>query len=534
MKKRAIIYTRVSTDEQNNGYSPADQKDKLYKYCEHNNIEIVGFFHDDASGKSFNRPEWINIVQFIKKNPSYVDNILFLKWDRFSRSVAESYITIRDLKKLGVEPQSIEQPLDFEIPESKMMLAVYLAIPEVDNDRRALNVFHGMRRAKKEGRWLGGSLRGYKNVRDEKNKPTIIPEGAKQEELIRAAFTEYASGLYNIEELRRKLNKEGLTLGRCAFWTLLRNKGYIGKVFVPAYKEEAAYWVDGVHEGIIDEQTFYAVQDILEGRKKNQPNKIQTIRDEFPLRGFLSCPRCNSNLTASASKGKMGTKFFYYHCGNGCKERQKALNVNDKFSEMLNKITSNHQSMSLFAKILKEEFKNKNTTGRTELEKIQKEIGRQNQRVKNAKDLMLDGDLTANEYKEMKVEIEVQLNKLGLEEDRFREGIENYNQVIDDSVEVLKTLGGYYKSKGTATKQRIVSSVFPEKLTFENNEYRTPKINRAVLLLCRVSSLSNGTKKEKHTVSDMLSCQVAYGLHLSNFIDDFHALKTMMNTSLRF
>ncbi len=279
-------------------------------------------------------------------------------------------------------------------------------------------------------------------------------------------------------------------------------------MFVPAYKEEAANWVDGVHEGIIDEQTFYAVQDILEGRKKNQPNKIQTVRDEFPLRGFLSCPRCNSNLTASASKGKMGTKFFYYHCGNGCKERQKALNVNDKFSEMLNKITSNHQSMSLFAKILKEEFKNKNTTGRTELEKIQKEIGRQNQRVKNAKDLMLDGDLTANEYKEMKVEIEVQLNKLGLEEDRFREGIENYNQVIDDSLEVLKTLGNYYKSKGTATKQRIVSSVFPEKLTFENNEYRTPKINRAVLLLCRVSSLSNGTKKGKHTVSDMLSCQV--------------------------
>ena len=28
MKRRAIIYTRVSTDEQNNGYSPSDQKDK--------------------------------------------------------------------------------------------------------------------------------------------------------------------------------------------------------------------------------------------------------------------------------------------------------------------------------------------------------------------------------------------------------------------------------------------------------------------------------------------------------------------------
>ena len=141
MKKRAIIYTRVSTDEQNNGYSPSDQKDKLNKYCESNNIEIVGFYHDDESGKTFNRPQWLNIMQFIKKNRGYVTNILFLKWDRFSRNVAEAYITIRDLKKMGVEPQSIEQPLDFEIPESKIMLAIYLAAPEVDNDRRALNIF---------------------------------------------------------------------------------------------------------------------------------------------------------------------------------------------------------------------------------------------------------------------------------------------------------------------------------------------------------------------------------------------------------
>ena len=64
---------------------------------------------------------------------------------------------------------------------------------------------------------------------------------------------------------------------------MLRNKGYIGKVLVPAYKEEAAIWVDGVHASLIDEQTFYTVQDLLEGRKKNMPDKIQTVRDEFPL-----------------------------------------------------------------------------------------------------------------------------------------------------------------------------------------------------------------------------------------------------------
>mgnify|MGYP001590503547 FL=1 len=370
MKKRVIIYTRVSTDEQNNGYSPADQKDKLQKYCAQNNVEVVGFYHDDESGKSFDRPKWIEIMQFFKKNRGYVDNIYFLKWDRFSRNVAEAYITINNLKKLGVEPQSIEQPLDFEIPESKIMLAIYLAAPEVDNDRRALNIFHGMRRGKKEGRWLGACLRGYINTRDENKKPIIAPEGGKQEELVNRAFSEFATGLYNIEELRRKLYKEGLKCNRNSFWKLLRNKGYIGKVFVSAYKDEPGHWVDGLHPALIDDNTFYTVQDIIEGRRKNCPNKYKTVRDEFPLRGFLTCSQCGRTLTASSSRGKMGTLFYYYHCGKGCKERRKASLANEQFEELLSDtIKANPQSLKLFGTILKNGFKNRNTAVRTELEK---------------------------------------------------------------------------------------------------------------------------------------------------------------------
>ncbi|MCX6182129.1 MAG: recombinase family protein [Bacteroidetes bacterium] len=498
MKRKVIIYTRVSTDEQNNGYSPSDQKDKLYKYCEHNNIEIVGFHHDDESGKTFNRPEWLKIVAFIKKNRGYVDNILFLKWDRFSRNVAEAYITIRDLKRLGIEPQAIEQPLDFEIPESKIMLAVYLAAPEVDNDRRALNIFHGIRRGKKEGRWLGARLRGYINTRDENNRPIMAPEGGKQEELVRRAFTEFESGLYNIEELRLKLYKEGLKCNRNSFWMLLKNKGYIGKVLVPAFKEEPAHWVDGIHEGIVSEATYYAVQDIIEGRKKNMPNKFQTVRDEFPLRGFLTCAQCGRALTASSSKGKMGVLYYYYHCNKGCNERFKASLINAKFeSVLLSEVKANHQSIKLFGEILKNGFKNRNSTVRVELEKMQKEIGKQKQRLKNAKDMVLDGEITSSDYKEMKYEIEETLEKLTGEESRLISGIENNGHLVNEGLEVIQNIEMYYHSKDTVTKQRIVSSIYPEKLIFDKSGYRTPKTLNVISLLNRFGEASKGNKKGK-------------------------------------
>lgn len=507
MKKRAIIYTRVSTDEQNNGYSPADQKDKLLKYSEHNQIEVVGFYHDDESGKSFDRPEWIKIMQFIKKNRGYVDNIYFIKWDRFSRNVAEAYITIRDLKKLGVEAQAIEQPLDFEIPESKIMLAVYLAAPEVDNDRRALNIFHGIRRGKKEGRWLGACLRGYINTRDVNNRPIIAPEGGKQEELVKRAFTEFATGLYNIEELRLKLYKEGLKCNRNSFWSLLRNKGYIGKVLVPAFKEEPEHWVDGVHEGIVDETVFYTVQDILAGRRKKVPNKFQTIREEFPLRGFLSCSKCGRTLTASCSRGKMGTLFYYYHCSKGCRERYKSSLANDKFEALLKKeINPNTKAITLFSEILKNGFKDRNSAVRTEIEKIQKDIAKQKQRLKNAKEMVLDGEISSADYKDMKFEIEETLEKLGVDESKLIGAMENHGNLIDDGLEIIQKAQKYYQSKDTVAKQRIVSSIYPEKLVFENSEYRTPKTLNVIRLLCRISKgleQKEGGKKTDFSVSSL-------------------------------
>ena len=167
MKKTAILYTRVSTDEQNNGYSPADQKDKLIRYCENNGIDIIGFYHDDESGKSFNRPQWKKLMSFLRSNQNKVDYIYFLKWDRFSRNASEAYAELSKLETLGVEARAIEQPLDLEIPEQKVMQAIYLIAPEVDNDRRALNIFHGIRRGKREGRWLGACPRGYKNTRND-------------------------------------------------------------------------------------------------------------------------------------------------------------------------------------------------------------------------------------------------------------------------------------------------------------------------------------------------------------------------------
>lgn len=303
--KIADLYIRVSTDEQaDKGYSQRDQDERLRKYCEINSIQIRKVVFEDHSAKTFNRPEWTKLLTDLKMYKGKSDFILFTKWDRFSRNAGDAYQMISTLRRLGTEPQAVEQPLDLSIPENKMMLAFYLAAPEVENDRRALNVFHGMRRAKKEGRWMGTAPVGYMNKTNDDGRKFIAPKDPEAS-LLKWAFQEIANGILAADQIRREANKRGLKCSRSNFWTAVRNPIYCGKIFIPKFKEDESHLVQGQHEPLITEALFYEVQDTLDGRKrKERPNTKIVSQDSLPLRGFLTCPKCNRMLTGSASKGK--------------------------------------------------------------------------------------------------------------------------------------------------------------------------------------------------------------------------------------
>ena len=153
--KIADLYTRIKTDEQaDKGYPQRDQEERLRKYFEIQSLQVRKVIYEDHSSETFNRSRWTKLLVDLRKHGGKPDLMLFSKWDRFSHNAGYAYQMISILRKSGVEPQGVEQPLDLSIAENKMMLAFYPAAPEVENDGRALNLFHGMGRAKKEGPWM--------------------------------------------------------------------------------------------------------------------------------------------------------------------------------------------------------------------------------------------------------------------------------------------------------------------------------------------------------------------------------------------
>ena len=82
--EKADLYIRVSTDEQaDKGYSQRDQEERLRRYCENNSIVVGQVIYEDYSAKTFNRPEWIKLLDTLRKKSSRTNLLLFTKWDPF-------------------------------------------------------------------------------------------------------------------------------------------------------------------------------------------------------------------------------------------------------------------------------------------------------------------------------------------------------------------------------------------------------------------------------------------------------------------
>ncbi len=508
MIKKAALMARVSSDEQAKGYSLGVQVDSLTKYCERNSIVISKVFKEDHSAKSFDRPQFIEFMKYLKKNKGSIDLLLFTSWDRFSRNTSEAYQMINELKKLGVQAQAIEQPIDLSIPENKVMLALYLTIPEIDNDRRSIKINGGIRGARKEGRITCGAPRGYSNKRDESNKPIIVPN--EQAKHITNAFELLAKGT-PMPSVRRELADNGVNVSKTQIYNLFRNPMYCGLIRVPAGENEKEYFTKGIHEPIVSENLFNQVQEVLTGRRLAS-NKHSTVekKDELPLRGVLVCDNCNMHITGSASRSHTGKRHFYYHCNHCKQQRYKAELANETIEKILSDFTLSNDVKNLYELMVKETLgitssKNKDDK---KVKALKEQIVIQEQRIQNLQDLFVDSKVSHFEYTNLSKKYEGMKSGLVLELSNIEQRDELLLKKLESSIKKVSNLGNIYHNSDVEAKSRLLGSIFPEKFSFDGIKCRTRKINELLRQTLNIDKGFKGTKKRQLSNKLELSCQV--------------------------
>ncbi len=482
--KSAYLYVRVSTDEQKRkGHSLEEQEDRLKKHCEIFGIQIKGIYREDYSAKDFNRPEWKKLIKRIRKNTHRPpENVLFIKWDRFSRNIEYAYQMIRMLRELNVQPMAIDQPIDLEVPESIVMLAVYLSIPEAENSRRSLTTSDGMRRARKMGRWPGKAPIGYVNRTTPEGKKIIIPK-QPEADYIKWSFEQLATGSFTVSQVKKMAYVNGLRCGKSNFWRLIRNPIYCGIIRVPANRNEEEQFVKAVHEPLVAESLFQHVQLIITKDRKERVNK-DTLRALFPLRGFLFCPYCGGKITGSVSQGKH-LKYPYYHCmGYKCKGRFRAEALNKRYEEKLKEVHLRPQVYELLSLVLEDE--NIFTCRRKYVEerkKVLDAITKQEIYISKARKYFLDEKIDLDDFSKLKKEnnkIMSQLNyQLNLISQKLTSCDRSNNLWPDINFNIFQS----YREQDIKGKRDIIAMLTPAAIDPATISIDSIKINDVISLI---------------------------------------------------
>src|SRR5215204_2701885 len=117
--KRAILYARVSTDEQaRNGYSLAQQMEALREYADQEGYEILEEVTDPGqSGASLVRPGMDRVRDLVATDG--VSVVLAQDRDRFAREPAYHYLLRSEFEEHGTKIRSLNDRGD-DSPEGEL------------------------------------------------------------------------------------------------------------------------------------------------------------------------------------------------------------------------------------------------------------------------------------------------------------------------------------------------------------------------------------------------------------------------------
>lgn len=463
-----VAYSRVSTDEQKEfGFSLRNQKERLFNYAKAQKYTLVKYFEEDCSAKTFNRPEWKKLKSYCVKHHLAIDMVIFTNWDRFSRNANEAQNEISWFKERKIVVYAIDNPLDLTIPESKIPLALYLTLSEIENDKLSLRVKEGLRRASIEGCWTAAAPYGYTNYRNPDGKSTLIPSETAQ--YIIDAFVLLVNPKTSIRRVWLKMREKGMKVSRSHFYRLIRNPVYVGKVTVKANETESHTLINGLHEPILPSSLFEKVQKNLDDRGKVEKAPKFSQNQFFPLRGYLRCSRCGRALTGSASTGSNpDRKYYYYHCRGSCGERIPLEKAHEYFFRYLAQISIDHARFINDKKKIKEELQKKDKDRKKQCDRIVKKIEEIQKIIDDAEDRLFEGLLDFKTFQNSRSRYlgKIKANRTLIENLKNFDVSFEYQKKVAERKKFIN-LPGRYREASFEEKKVLLDSILKEKIILQ-------------------------------------------------------------------
>ena len=349
--KKCVIYIRVSSERQVQGYSLEGQKRYLKEWAEFEGMTVSEIYVEPGkSGKSISgREVFQQMLEDISSRRVDTDYVVVFKLSRFGRNAKDILNSLTYIKRYGVNLICKEDGLDSSTAMGRMMITILGAVAEMERENILVQTMLGREEKAKQGGWNGGfAPYGYELV---DGKLEIKEDEAP---IVQLVFDKFVNGGIGYSTIAGYLNRQGVpklpskNSHRRAFtdWSvhhikrMLDNPVYTGRVAFgrtrlekvegteSAYRrvrsDEFIMSDEVAHEPIISDELFEKAQ-VKRKEKSVTGNPSVGRSSKHLLSGILKCPMCGSSMYADASAwtNQDGERRYKrkYQCGHYAKSK---------------------------------------------------------------------------------------------------------------------------------------------------------------------------------------------------------------------
>lgn len=409
-KLRVAAYCRVSTDSEDQINSFIAQVRYYNDYIrDQADMVLVDVYADEGiTGTCMNKRDEFNRMMRDSK-AGKVDRIFVKSVSRFARNSLECIESVRELKKYGTTVIFENDGIDTKTMNHELILYIKGAFAQAEAMTASMRVRRSNQMRMENGEYiLSNAPFGYK-ICDGTLEP-IWEEVA----VVRKMFKYYLSGM-GFGKIAQELNNQdvpGKPWGREGVRYILSNEKYIGdtmcqKTFTPyelPFKnrknrgETDRYYISNSHEAVLDKDTFYAVQEMIEENHKKDAEKSATRKYKFT--GKLFCCDCGWRFKKRVQNG-----ISYWTCSKNGTVGQRCIThhlseevIERTFCNLYNKLRQyeNELMKSTLNRLI--ELKAVITKSKSEIIKIDEEILKESDTVKFFSNLLNDQSIDQEIY----------------------------------------------------------------------------------------------------------------------------------------
>ncbi len=463
--KKAVIYIRVSTEEQKNeGESLEVQKDLCVKWARENDCQVEGVYDDGGKSgtKTVGRDGLDDMI--IRCQEDDIDFALIIDTDRIARNEFDHFNIKRELKKHGTQLIAVNQPMIDDSAEGMLMDGMLASINAFYSRLTGRKVKKSLEKKCEEGWWPGWGPLGYvnKNIGTIEKPINIIEVNPEYGPKVTEIFKLYSTNRYSVDDLVEMSYKIGLRskngkkLCRNILYFMLKNVFYTGN-----FKFKGKIF-KGNHKPLTTPEIFESCQRIMDIHNKHA---CRRRKYKWLLNGLAFCQEHNSRLFGDWVS-RRGRAYYHGHAHKGCKRYLSLSTLEQNVSKHLQTIQFTEKFTNRVIEKAKELVKQSREVKQQEVENVRNAIKQLEVKRNSLEDNLLDGTVDKETFKRRHDELDIQIqsceNNIATMENQGGLDI----NVVVEIVSLMKNIRQEYDKASFEAKRHYLSMFF-EKLWFD-------------------------------------------------------------------